>query len=72
MKKTNWNWKFKKNYKFDYKRAQSQNCMLTSMPENALSGRRRMELCEKSKLRSGKFVVAYAYKTIINALNNKE
>lgn len=61
-----------KNCKFDYKRAQSQSSVLTSMPENALSGKRRMELCEKSKLRSGKLVVAYAYKTIINALNNKQ
>lgn len=36
-------------------------CALTSTPENALSGNRRIELCEKSKLRSGNCVVAYAY-----------
>lgn len=34
---------------------------LTSMPENALSGKRRMELCEKSKLRNGRLEVANAY-----------
>lgn len=34
--------------------------MLTSTPENALSGNRRIELCEKSRLRSGRVVVAYA------------
>lgn len=36
-------------------------CVRTSTPENALSGNRRMELCEKSKLRNGNCVVAYAY-----------
>lgn len=33
---------------------------LTSMPENALSGKRRMELCEKSRLRNGRLDVANA------------
>lgn len=36
-------------------------CGLTSTPENALSPSRRIELCEKSKLRNGNCVVAYAY-----------
>lgn len=45
---------------FHYKLVQLQNCVLTSTPEKALSGKRRMELCEKSKLRSGRSVVAYA------------
>lgn len=31
------------------------------MPENALSGNRRIELCEKSKLRNGSCDVAKAY-----------
>lgn len=45
---------------FHYKLVQLQNYVLTSTPEKALSGKRRIELCEKSKLRRGKSVVAYA------------